>query len=243
MPKVLPERRYFTLSGLAKSWECTEEDILQDGIHRQLKICVISRGWALHEGYYLDEGSHIPIKDTERCSNKEILQLRCNALEEILNHGEVIDPEFVLVPDQRADGVEYECFLSSFIISQNMENLRGNVIVRKSTLIIRKEDVEAFLAENNDREVSRVKNHDLSIMKRKDREKMVLDYAVQVWEQYQKEHNRNTPPIKYVQDQIKCNPSFAYSSNRPSVKTILKPITEKAVSKEIQSRKSAEKRG
>lgn len=235
------ERPYFTVNGLAKSWDCTEDEILHDGIHRQLKISVISRGWELHEGYYLDEGFHIPIKDTERCSNKEILQLRCDALQEILDRGKVIDPEFVLVPDQRADCVEYECFLSSFVISQNMEDPRGNVIVRKSDLIIRKEDAEAFLTGNSDRKVSRGKIHDLSSMKTKDREQLVLDYAVYVWKEYQKENEGKPPRIKYVHEQIKQNPSFIYSTNSPSINTILKPITEEAICKEIQLRKSTEK--
>lgn len=245
MSKILPERSYFTLSGLAKSWNCTEEDILHDGVYRQLKICVISAGWELQEGYYLDEGHHIPIENGERSSNKEILQLKEHALGEILSCGEVIDPEFVLeqldTPDEGAKDDEYECFLSSVVITQNMEDPRGHVIVRKSDLIIRKEDAEAFLTGNSDMEVSGDKIHDLSNMKTKNREEVVLDYAVYVWKEYQKENGGKPPRINYVREQIKQNPSFIYSTNSPSINTILKPITEKAICKEIQSRKSAEK--
>lgn len=150
MLKVLPELSYFPLSDLAKTWGCSEEKILHYGIAGQLKICALSAGWELQEGYYIDEGSYIPIKDRQRCSNQEILQLKCHALREILSCGEVANPEFVLesddISDQGANDDKYECFLSSIVISQNMEDPRGNVIVRKSDLIIRTEDAEAFFS-------------------------------------------------------------------------------------------------
>ncbi len=51
MSKTLPELPYFTLGELAKAWGCGEGDILHRGIAGQVKICALSAGWELQEGY------------------------------------------------------------------------------------------------------------------------------------------------------------------------------------------------
>lgn len=259
MSKTLPELPYFSLSGLAKTWECSEDEILHYGIAGKLKICALSAGWELQEGYYIDDslqgyhiddGHHIPIK--ERLSNKEALPLRYAALREILSCGEVTDPEFVLEEndalDQVKDGEKYERFLSSIVISHDMQKRQSNVIVRKGDLIIRKKDAETFLAANNDQAFKEPKIYNLSTMKKEDRETLVLEYAVHVWEEYQKEHKEKEPRIGYVHNQIHQNKNFIRTGKNkrgeptPSYKTITKEITEEQILKIIQSRKNAEKR-
>lgn len=147
MPKVLPELPYFTLGELAKAWGCGEEDILHRGIAGQVKICALSAGWELQEGYYLDdapEGLPVPVK--ERWSNMETLPLTRPSLRKILSSGEVADPEFIFEEDgtqnQGEDGEQFDRFLSSVVISNNMEKVRSKIVVRKGDLVIRREDVE-----------------------------------------------------------------------------------------------------
>ena len=191
MPKTLPELPYFSLSGLAKIWECSEEDILHYGIAGKLKICALSAGWELQEGYYIDDGLHIPIK--ERLSNKELLPLKYPALREILSSGQATDPEFVLevddALDQAEDGEKYEQFLSSVIIAEPpqretaaRENPRSKIIVRKSDLVIRKKDADRFLS------TFAKKDHEVSQDDPMPQNKVELPIATAVKPQKQKRH-------------------------------------------------------
>ena len=91
MPKTLPELPYFSLSGLAKIWQCSEEEILHYGIAGKVRICALSAGWELQEGYFSDdapEGFPVPVK--ERWSNMEPIPLTQSSLRKILSSGEVI---------------------------------------------------------------------------------------------------------------------------------------------------------
>ncbi len=140
MPKTLPELPYFSLSELAKAWGCGEDDILHRGIAGQVKICALSAGWELQEGYYSDdapEGFSVPVK--ERWSNMEPIPLTRSSLRKILSCGEVTDPEFIF----EAGGGQFDRFLSSVVISNDMEKSRSKIILRKGDLVVRKEDVEA----------------------------------------------------------------------------------------------------
>ena len=148
MLKAKPELPYLTLSELAKAWGCSEEDILHHGISGQVKICALSAGWELQEGYYSDdapEGFPVPVK--ERWSNMETLPLTRSSLRKILSSGEVANPEFIFEADgtqnQGEDGEQFDRFLSSIVISNDMEKSRNRIILRKGDLVVRKEDVEA----------------------------------------------------------------------------------------------------
>ncbi len=254
MLKAKPELPYLTIGGFAKACGCSEEDILHRGIAGQVKICALGNYWTLQEGYFSDdapEGLPVPTKD--RGSGLKPIPLTCHALRKILSDGEVIDPEFIFEADGTQDQCEsseqYERFLSSVVISNDMESLRGKVIVKKADLVVRKEDAEAFLVANNDQASNEDKIYDLSTMKKEDREPLVLEYAARVWEEYQKEHKGKLPRIGYVHNQIKQNNNFIRTEKNkrgeptPSYKTITKEITEERIIKIVQSRKSAEKRG
>lgn len=250
MPNDLPELPYYTLSGLAKARGCSEEDILHYGIAGQLRICALSAGWELQEGYYAPDGVPVPVK--ERWSNMEPLLLPRTALRKVLSSGEVVAPEFVLeeegVQDQNEDGEPYEEFLSCTIISHEMKSERDKIVVRKADLVVRKEDAETFLTSMNDPKAMEPKTYDLSSIKPKDRKKLVLEFAAHVWEKYWKEYG-NTPKIGYVHNQIEKNENYIRTRKNksggyaPSYKTITKEITEQEILKKIQSQKNAEKRG
>lgn len=247
MSKSLPDSPYFLLSDLAKDWACSEEKIIDYGIRGKLKICALGGYWTLQEGYFSDDAPDgFPVPTEKRGTGLKPIPLTCFALRQILSDGEVTDPEFIFEADGTQDqckgSEEYERFLSSVLISQDIKSSHGKVIVKKTNLVIRKEDAEAFFVANNDQVSHEDKIYDLSTMKKEDREMLVLEYAASVWEEYQNEHEGKPPRIGYVHGKIKQNPSFTYSLNRPSIKTILKPVTEEAVFKKSQSRRNAEKR-
>ena len=149
MAKNLPPLPHngIPLGDLAKDWECTEEKIIHYGIAGQLKICALSGGWELQEGYYADDdpdGFPVPVK--ERWSNMgELLVLTPPTLRKILSYGEVTDPEFVFEEgeEQNKSEEQYERFLSSTIISQDMRSTQSKVVVRKADLVVRREDAQA----------------------------------------------------------------------------------------------------
>lgn len=148
MLKAKPELPYLTLGELGKSWGCSEEDILHRGIAGKVRICALSAGWELQEGYFSDdapEGFPVPVK--ERWSNMEPIPLTQSSLRKILSSGEVIDPEFIFQADeaqnQGKDGGQFERFLSSVVISNGT---RSKIVVKKGDLVVRKKDVEAFLS-------------------------------------------------------------------------------------------------
>lgn len=150
MPKSLLELQYLTLSGFAKARGCSEEAILHRGIAGQVKICALGNYWTLQEGYFSDDAPEgFPVPTKERGSGLKPIPLTCHALRKILSDGEVTDPEFIFEADSTQDqsdsSAQYEQFLSSVVISNDMEIARGKVIVKKADLVIRKEDADAFL--------------------------------------------------------------------------------------------------
>lgn len=151
MPKSLLEIPYLTLSGLAKARGCSEEVILHRGIAGQVKICALGNYWTLQEGYFSDDAPEgFPVPTKERGSGLKLIPLTCQALRKILSDGEVTDPEFIFeadgTQDQYDSSEQYERFLSSVVISNDMGSARGNVIVKKADLVIRKEDADTFLS-------------------------------------------------------------------------------------------------
>lgn len=252
MAKNLPDFPYSSLDDLARDWKCSVEKIIHYGIAGQLKICTLSAGWELQEGYYADDdpdGFPVPVK--ERWSNMgELLVLTPSALRQILSCGEVINPEFIFEEGegQSRGDEQYERFLSSVIFSQDMTSTQRKIAVKKTDLVIRKEGVELFLAGNKNQGDWKPQTYDLSTMKTEDRDKLVLNYAVHVWEEYRKENNGNPPRIVYVHDKIEKNECFKRTKTKangeptPSYQTITKNITYKLLD-EIQSRKNAQKCG
>lgn len=253
MPKNLPELPYLTIAGFAKARGCSEDDIIHHGVNGQLKICALGNYWTLQEGYFADDAPDgFPVPTGQPGTGLKPIPLTCHALRQILSDGEVIDPEFIFEADGTQDqcngSEQYERFLSSVLISQDIKSSHGKVIIKKTNLVIRKEDAEAFFVANNGQVSNEDKIYDLSTMKKEDREMLVLEYAASVWEQYQNEHNGKLPRIGYVHDQIEQNKNFIRTGksksgeSTPSYKTITKEITDKRIAKIIQTRKNAEKR-
>ena len=169
MLKAKPELPYLTLSELAKAWGCSEEDILHRGIAGKVKICALSAGWELQEGYFSDdapEGFPVPVK--ERWSNMEPIPLTRSSLRKILNSGEVTDPEFIFESDdeqnQGKDGEQFDRFLSSVIISNGT---RSKIVARKGDLVVRKEDVlQEGASENRIEDATDSKSHPIKQKRR-----------------------------------------------------------------------------
>lgn len=183
MPKALPKLPYFTLGELAKAWGCGEEDILHRGIAGQVKICALGNYWTLQEGYFSDDAPEgFPVPTKERGTGVEPIPLTCHALRKILSDGEVADPEFIFetggTQDQCESSEKYERFLSSVVISNDMESPQGKVIIKRTDLVIRKEDVEAFFVANNDQASHEDKIYDLSTMKKEDRKALILPMEI-----------------------------------------------------------------
>lgn len=78
------------------------------------------------------------------------------------------------------------------------------------------------------------KEYDFTAIPKKDRESIVLDYALKIWQ------SNNYPKIGWVHREIENNPCFKIGKTRWA--TICKPVTEKKLA-ELVSRKNAEKRG
>lgn len=239
MAKNLPPLPHngIPLGDLAKDWECSEEKIIHYGIAGQLKICVLSGNWDLQVQVTEPDGWNDPVKETY--SDEELLPLKPHSLKAILKNGEVRYPDFIF------EDKEYpNQFISGYKVSQDPRDQYPELIIKQRELFVRNTDIEKFLAHNGDKVTSDTTKYDLSTIQPEERSKIILNYAVDVWEEYLRESNA-TPTINYIHNKIKTNPNFTRSQTnkkgdpKPSWSTLCKPVTETAINKE----KKSEKRG
>lgn len=137
MMSNVPEPTFYSLSLLAKKWNCGVDDLLHYGVTGQLNVSVLTMGWWLEKGAYdYDGDARFRVPEGHVFSQGQLIKISPLTVQKFVGKESVTDPIFIIEEDRY-------CYISE-------ERHLQPVVINLKDLMVSMEDALSFEGEKKD---------------------------------------------------------------------------------------------